>query len=355
MSADGWIPVEEIKGEELCRSKKVFNKDDLEKAEELFKEMSKRRKSNSLKLFDSIPLEGGQTLIFAGESGTGKTWALLNSLISSVLGGKKVYFLSYELPEKTIIERLMSILENRHEDRLKVFRAIHEGTLVFACSGTIIKELFDNFEESKVESHDIGGLEKKSTLERSFKEGIFKEIKEDDVFIMDYLQRINASGDSNRQNVVQEACEMMQNLSVKKEFIFITAAQIRRQSGDSHTFLQTTLSRLRESGGIGNIADYVLGIEPYIPKQNENNKNKSDDCDDPFFDEEDKAFHLKLTKLRILKDRHGELNPKGYYVNLIAGNPWSLSLAKEESKRINKGYAKKDNKNQRNGNEHKLS
>jgi archaellum biogenesis ATPase FlaH len=192
----------------------------------------------------------GELNIFAGGSGAGKSLFLANLGLNFALTGMNVVYLTLELSEELVSMRMDSML-----------------------TGISTKEVFKNLDDVEMKVRMIG---KKSgqfqvkympsgktvnDIRAYLKEYEIKLGRKVDVLLVDYLDLLMPNGKKiSAENLFVKdkyVSEELRNLSMEKNCVFVTAAQLNRGAVEEVEFDHSHIS-----GGLSKIqtADNVFGI-----------------------------------------------------------------------------------------------
>jgi replicative DNA helicase len=222
---------------------------------------------------------GGDNIVVAGETSTGKTTLALNIFTDAALAGKRGLYFSLEMAYEMLLIRIHSRLARVPAWKIRPnMDNFGEGIRERLRQTIGLVDRLPIFWEDKI--RDIRGIRRKSK-EYVRNEGI-------DLIVLDYLKLIapppgfRGSTADRISTISREVKEMAVELNVP----VIDISQLNRMSGDNGGDNEPTLDRLKDSGDVENDADKVLMLWRNKRDQEEGNKYQLLDA------------HAKLAKQR---------------------------------------------------------
>lgn len=192
--------------------------------------------------------------VSSSNTGSGKSLVMCHMASAAVLSGKNVLYITMEMAEERIAERVDANLMNIPINELR----------------EIDKSRFDN-KINNIKKKVHGSLIIKEFPTASAHSGHFRALIEElkvkkeflpDLIIIDYLNicasaRIKAGMNANSYTLVKAVAEELRGLAVEYNVPIITASQVGRQAQTSSDMEITDVS---DSMGIGHVADLVLSL-----------------------------------------------------------------------------------------------
>lgn len=212
-------------------------------------------RTNYQELDKAVRLEGGDMVIIAACSGTGKSALALNFAINMAFNGVKVAYFNLEMSNKSMFERIVARLL---EMELGTFRnstsATRQSLERFAKVKEKMREKKDNFRLY------TGGYSCSQIRQ------VIRKTKPEIVFI-DYLQLVTPSDryKGNKAAEVSEVSRTIKNMATQFEIPIVGLSQFHRISD----YDEPVKTDLKESGSLENDASVVL----LMWKTDEENEN----------------------------------------------------------------------------------
>lgn len=178
------------------------------------------------------------------DHGIGKTTLALQIAEHIAKKGKHIGFMSLEMPDTQLIQKMVSRIGQVDSHRLK--------------AGTLEESDFDKMAKifGEIKELPITVISKVRTIQDiEVKTRQLKNRDELDVLFIDYLQLVKSSGRfGSREQEVAEISRTLKLLSLELEIPVVALCQLNRNA----TRNEPTLADLRESGAIEQDADNVI-------------------------------------------------------------------------------------------------
>lgn len=178
------------------------------------------------------------------DHGIGKTTLALQIAEHIAKKGKQIGFMSLEMPDTQLIQKMVSRIGQVDSHRLK--------------AGTLEESDFDKMAKifGEIKELPITVISKIRTIQDiEVKARQLKNREELDVLFIDYLQLVKSSGRfGSREQEVAEISRTLKLLSLELEIPVVALCQLNRNA----TRNEPTLADLRESGAIEQDADNVI-------------------------------------------------------------------------------------------------
>ena len=195
-------------------------------------------------------LQGGQMIVIAARPGMGKTAFALNLSCAAASSGYKSAFLSLEMGENELTNRLLlRECTNTRSDVLKNTKATEAETMEINRAAGIIERLPITF--IKNNSVTINTL--KSRCRTLKKRGNL------DLLVIDYLQLMTGDKANNREQEIAKISRELKKIAMELNIPVVVLSQLSREI-EKRENKKPQLSDLRESGAIEQDADVVLMI-----------------------------------------------------------------------------------------------
>ncbi len=209
------------------------------------------------KLDDLIgPLKQSNLIIVAARPSVGKTALAMNIGENISATGKNVLFISLEMSEEELCERILSGQTEISSKRL--------ASGDFSNNGDISKLVEAEFALSKhslwISDNSGSTMNKIESLCRRFnlRHGI-------DLIILDYIQLIRGSNkDAQRHEQVEEISRRLKGIAMTMNVPVIALSQINRENPGK----KPTMAQLRSSGALEQDADIIILMHQDPPKLN---------------------------------------------------------------------------------------
>lgn len=249
-------------------------------------------------------LQPGQLITIAGYTGMGKSIVTAQIILNMLRANKKISLFSLEMSRKEIIDKLASnscSIDFNHIRQGKLLEKEKDKIVNFIAAWLAPK----NFEiyEFVDDINKIINQIKKDKLKNNI-----------DVVFIDLINRVTDSNDKNksRADFLGSLTRRLKILAGKLKIIIVITAQINRNV-ENRQVKEPTLADIKESGGIAEDSDYVIGIY----------RNK--DLEDPkvrerLFNEGKLNYNVKnaeinpnCVELHMLKSRNFQGFKAGFY------------------------------------------
>lgn len=192
-------------------------------------------------------LQKSDLIVVAGDTSQGKTSLSVSIARHAAMQGTAIAFYSLEMKKEQIAARMMAMQSGVAANKILYaplkpiqFEAISEGVSKLLEA----KIYFDDRSTSHLDTiiHSICSLKKKYHIDGA---------------VVDYLQILNVNmRESKKEAQMAEAARRLKNLAKDLDIWIMALSQLNRDP----LHLHPTLSRLRDSGQIGEAADVVLLI-----------------------------------------------------------------------------------------------
>lgn len=193
------------------------------------------------------------TIIMAG-TGVGKTLMMCHMAAANYLAGKNVLYVTLEMAEERIAERIdANVLNVSLNDLKDLSREDYEKKISFVKSKTVGRLIVKEYPTASAHAGHIRSLLKELRVKKNFVP---------DVIYVDYLaicssSRIKATAGANSYTLVKSIAEELRGLAVEFDVPLITAAQVNRTGiGSSDVDLTDT----SESIGLPFTADLMFAV-----------------------------------------------------------------------------------------------
>lgn len=192
-------------------------------------------------------------IILAG-TGVGKSLFMCHLSAASLLEGKNVLYITMEMAEERIAERIDANLMNVTMDELKVLsRDIFENKVAKIAAKTQGKLIVKEYPTAQAHAGHFRSLLEELKLKRNFIP---------DIIMIDYLnicgsQRVRSSFNVNSYTLVKSIAEELRGLAVEYNVPVVSATQTTR-SGFTSTDLG--LEDTSESFGLPATADFMIAL-----------------------------------------------------------------------------------------------
>ena len=193
------------------------------------------------------------SIILAG-TGVGKSLAMCHFAAANLLQGYNVLYITLEMAEERIAERIDANLMNVTMDDLKMLsRDMYEKRMKNIMSKTKGKLIIKEYPTASAHTGHFRALMNDLALKRNFKP---------DVVFIDYLNicasaRIKAGSNVNSYTYVKTIAEEIRGLAVEKEVAIFSATQVNR-SGFTNS--DPGLEDTSESFGLPATADLMFAL-----------------------------------------------------------------------------------------------
>jgi len=195
-------------------------------------------------------------IVYAGEQNIGKSIWLANDAVKYIKDGHDVAFISAEMAEGDVIQRIganmLNVPMSKYEKFAKDPKKLQKK--LASLSGSIIPPgnlYVKEFPTSQATVNDLESYLK--SLEDS--KGI--KLK---VIIVDYINILSNQRNPNTENTymkIKQIAEDLRAMAQRNEWIVITGTQINRSGYDSS---EINMGNIAESAGLSHTADMMYGI-----------------------------------------------------------------------------------------------
>lgn len=220
-------------------------------------EINTEKLSSGFTDFDNVLNGGfrkGKLYVFAGISGGGKSILLLEYGLQAIKQGKNVLFISLEMNQFTIQNRInLNLLPNEYS-------CSNELTNIFKLNkGNFITDIKKAYLPLK------GNLTIKyiSNLGQRCKEiDTFFQTEKYDLCIIDYLGIMTTNNGMNEENIhfkYKQIAEEMRELAAVRDIPVLTAIQL---NSDAYKEKSINLSNIAYSMGVVHTADFIAALQP---------------------------------------------------------------------------------------------
>lgn len=276
----------EIIREELLGEETQFKPISLKKCTlNFYNNLEKQRTVQPLKTgwpkFDKyIQAVPGDMVVIAGRPGQGKTAFSLNLALQMAKQGKRGLFISLEMSEGSIINRLMAIESGLSSSKL---RNIEQYNSLSNVEMSLVNEASENLTKLDENLNIISG----SMNSNQLKALCFSTKGQYDFIMLDYIGLVRPSSRiSDRYQVVTEVSLLCKEIAMHCDIPVFVLSQLSREV-EKRADKRPVMSDLRESGQIEQDASIIIGLfrESYY------------DID---------ANDKELMEVHLLKNREGE-------------------------------------------------
>lgn len=190
--------------------------------------------------------------VIAGAPGRGKTLTMCSLASNNILDHKKVLYITLEMSEKKIKERIVSNIMDLDINGLsaipkKTFKKLYENYIEKYKESIFIKEYAPN----SVNANNIRRLLKELRDKRKFVP---------DIIYVDYLTIMKSTKKYSGDNSFGEhktTSEDLRGIGVDYDLPVVTGSQIKREGADKTV---VSISDISESFGIPMTADLIIGV-----------------------------------------------------------------------------------------------
>lgn len=190
-------------------------------------------------------------IIMAG-TGVGKTLFMCDAASHFFKNGKNVLYITMEMAEERIAERIDANLLNIPLDDLKVIsEKIFNKRVEQVCKGITSKLIIKEYPTGAANTNHFKNLLNELNLKKSFKP---------DVIFIDYINICSSSRirqEAGMYQYVKTIAEELRGLAVEADVPLITATQINR---DGYSSSNPDLTDTAESFGLPHTADFMVAI-----------------------------------------------------------------------------------------------
>jgi archaellum biogenesis ATPase FlaH len=198
----------------------------------------------------------GNLICYAGEQNIGKSIWLANDAVNYIKDGYDVAFISAEMAEGDVVQRIGANMLNVPMSKYTTFSKDESKVKkkLASLSGSIIPPgnlYVKDYPTSQATVNDLESYLR--TLEES--KGI--KLK---VVIVDYINILANQRNPNTENTymkIKQIAEDLRAMAKRNAWIIITATQINRSGYDAS---EINMGNIAESAGLGHTADFMYGI-----------------------------------------------------------------------------------------------
>lgn len=207
-----------------------------------------------LELFNKITRGGFSKKslnVFLAGTGVGKTMVMCHMAAANLMQGKNVLYLTMEMSQEKIAERVDANLLNVMLDELDTLpKDVYEKKIQKVRSKTLGKLIIKEFPPASVHAGHFRHLLNELYLKMNFKP---------DIIYIDYLNlclsfRIKPTGNINMYSYVKSVAEELRGLAVEKNVPIVSATQVNRTG---FTSSDPGLEDTSESFGLPATADFM--------------------------------------------------------------------------------------------------
>ena len=200
-------------------------------------------------------------MVIGGRTSNGKSVLAINFAWDLALQGKKVMFLSLEMPVARIAERLFCL--DKYVDNLELLKNGYN-------KNPIIHNKFKEFFGKKMANFVLSDCIGKNW---EFVDHVLREIStKPDVILIDHIQEIR--GMSSQKQALDEHISKMRESAIRNNFALIVCSQVNRLAPADKENREPQLHHLKATGFLEEAADQVLLL--HWPWHYDNSKNKND-------------------------------------------------------------------------------
>jgi len=199
--------------------------------------------------------------LIAARTSNGKSVFAINIAYDLAKQGHKVMFLSLEMPNEKILERMLCL-----DQKIDNYELLKNGY----NNSKEIREKFDRFNNSKIKNNLI--ISDCIGKDWSFIEHIFTKLTtKPDVIILDHINEIR--GSYSQKQAIDEYLSKIRESCIRNNFAAIICAQVNRVA-PAEKDKEPSLHHLKGSGTLEEIADQVILLHWDWHYNNEKNKNE---------------------------------------------------------------------------------
>ena len=228
-----------------------------------------------------MSITNGSLIVIGARPGLGKSAFALNLAHHFSQQHKKTLFISLEMTEKEIVDRLISLTTEIHATRITRRMKLNQNEI------SIINKAKQNLEHHFINIFDKGSLKVENLIHLCTK---LKQKNELDVLIVDYIGLLDSNQyQGQRTQQIGYISRKLKQIAMDLKIPVIALSQLNRNIVDKTDgkMREPSLSDLKDSGSIEQDANAVLFIHSL--------SKDSDDFDDRFL------------KLIIAKNRNGSV------------------------------------------------
>lgn len=256
-------------------------------------------------------------IIGAGRPGIGKTYMLLNYMITAAKQEKSVFFASLEMSYKELNTRLISNLSGVDSKSLRTREAANHWDKINQATAEIC--------EWKITIDDRGGINT-NQIAASIQLHI-RKFGGCDLVLIDYLQLIKGAGKryNNRYEEITDISNRLKYIAKEYDVPVIALSQLSREA-EKRKHGTPHVSDLRDSGSIEQDADIIMLYNR--PSRYTEDVFEHEDWHDQLNPEQ----YRRLMEINIAKNRGGETLIYPEFIDLSTGriiNRGELSLGSE--------------------------
>jgi predicted ATP-dependent serine protease len=191
-------------------------------------------------------------LVWVAPTGVGKTLLMTWSTTELLLAGKNVLYVSCEMAETRIAERMDAALMDVAVDDLKTMpKDLYAKKIENIKKQNIGKIIVKEYPPASISASNIRFLLEELKNKKDFKP---------DVLVIDYLNLMLSSrftsGRENSYTLMKAVAEEIRSLAIEYDLLLMTATQTNRDGQNASDF---ELNDVSESHGISMTADIMIG------------------------------------------------------------------------------------------------
>lgn len=249
-------------------------------------------------------LQPGQLITIAGYTGMGKSILVSQLVLNMLKANKKIDLFSLEMSRKEIIDKLVSnscSIDFNNIRQLKLEAKEKEEAMSF-ISTWLAPRSFEIYEFMDDINKIINQIKK-------------DKLKNDiDIVFIDLINRVTDSGNKNknRADFLGSLTRGLKVLAGKLKITIVITAQINR-SVESRSSKEPTLADIKESGGIAEDSDYVIGIYRNKDLEDPQVREKLNSEGKLKYNVKDAEINPNCVEVHMLKSRNFQGFKAGFY------------------------------------------
>jgi hypothetical protein len=192
-------------------------------------------------------LAEGQMLVVLGRSGHGKSCLALTAAVDAAREGRRVLFVSREMPAKQLAGRMAAMIRNRTPQQIR------DDVLTDQKGEDALYEALDQLGDRIViddRSRDIRDVEAEVRRARLAGESYA-------LVVLDFVQQFVGPGEA-RHEVLEAIAYAAKDMAMRERCAVIAPAQVNRAGSREEAI--PGMNSIRGSSGIENAADAIVGI-----------------------------------------------------------------------------------------------